>query len=216
MIAEALRHACDSTALKIENKTLRESIRDPVAYTSLDDTVLWLILNPRSKAEEECEELKKARAILQKVQRREQPRFICSVKDEDDFWSSNEEKNKLQEKMKAELDSPGLVIELAKFDYGSKAKNPLHAVRFYSKFDSNKVIRGKELEDQVPLMIPSKFKETVLYFYSDIDDTDERKHIDSTKIKEIVEREVSAERRKRRAATEMTVPEKKMRKEESS
>ena len=59
--------------------TLGECITDAVAYTSLDDTVLWLILNPRSEEEKNNAKLKKAREILLKIQRREHYRFICSV-----------------------------------------------------------------------------------------------------------------------------------------
>jgi len=59
--------------------TLRKCIDDAVAYTSLDDTVLWLILNPRTEEEKRSENLKKAREILQKIERREHYRFICPI-----------------------------------------------------------------------------------------------------------------------------------------
>ncbi|XP_052062384.1 deoxynucleoside triphosphate triphosphohydrolase SAMHD1-like isoform X2 [Mytilus californianus] len=142
---------------------LSECIDDPVAYTSLNDSIFHVILMSTDK------ELAKSREILQRIQRRQLYKCVGETtptegKTKDDVSKIKEEIMSCIEEESCDMLRPNdLVVHLVYLDYGMKTENPIKNVRFYNKNDVTKaVILDKH---HVSLMLPGVFAEQLIRLY---------------------------------------------------
>lgn len=163
MITEALLKADKEIKLKgTDGKmfSISESIDDMQAYTQLTDHVYHQILYSDSDAAE----LKEARAILQRIEKRDlykcigqkvlkKPRSKEEIREEIfNFWQDG-----------PQITPDDFIVEIVPFNYGMGDKNPMDELRFYAKNDPDVpfILR----KDEVSSMLPEKFSEQSLRVY---------------------------------------------------
>ncbi|XP_015780403.1 PREDICTED: deoxynucleoside triphosphate triphosphohydrolase SAMHD1-like [Acropora digitifera] len=161
MITEALVKADKEIKLKgTDGKMLSisESIDDMEAYTQLTDHVYHQILYSNAA------ELKEARAILQRIEKRDlykcigqkvlkEPRSKEEIREEIfHFWQDG-----------PHITADDFIVEIVTFDYGMGDKNPMDELHFYAKNapDVPFLLR----KDEVSSMLPEKFSEQSLRVY---------------------------------------------------
>ncbi|KAE8576668.1 hypothetical protein XENTR_v10004279 [Xenopus tropicalis] len=154
--------------------TISGSVDDMVAYTKLTDNIYHHILysdNP---------DLKEAREILRKVERRQLYKFVGQTHpsinsriepDEYDTLPADLAKSVPQTSTTdVELNTEDFIVDVIHMDYGMKEQNPINNVRFYCKSDPRKAIKIRR--DQVSQLLPEKFAEQIIRVYCK--KTDER------------------------------------------
>uniref|UniRef100_A0A8C2UAS4 Deoxynucleoside triphosphate triphosphohydrolase SAMHD1 n=1 Tax=Coturnix japonica TaxID=93934 RepID=A0A8C2UAS4_COTJA len=143
------------------------AMEDMEAYTKLTDNIYLEILHSSRP------ELREAREILHKIERRElykflgetQPEEQCEIpKDEydglaGDIANSKPEKDPPNVELKAE----DFIVDVVNMDYGMKDQNPIDNVLFYCKADPSKAI--KISKEQVSRLLPGTFSEQVIRVY---------------------------------------------------
>ncbi|XP_010189202.1 PREDICTED: deoxynucleoside triphosphate triphosphohydrolase SAMHD1, partial [Mesitornis unicolor] len=175
MITEAFQKA--DQFLKIEGSGGKEyqistAMEDMEAYTKLTDHIYLEILHSS------CPELKEAREILRKIERRELYKFLGESQPEtareivesgslaEDIANSKPEKNPPDVDLKAE----DFIIDVVNMDYGMKEKNPIDNVLFYCKADPSKAVRI--VKEQVSKLLPMRFAEQLIRVYHKSQDSD--------------------------------------------
>lgn len=161
MITEALVKADKEIKLKgTDGKMLSisESIDDMEAYIQLTDHLYHQILYSNAA------ELKEARAILQRIEKRDlykcigqkvlkEPRSKEEIREEIfNFWQDG-----------PHITPDDFIVEIVTFDYGMGDKNPMDELHFYAKNapDVPFLLR----KDEVSSMLPEKFSEQSLRVY---------------------------------------------------
>ncbi|KFP27224.1 Deoxynucleoside triphosphate triphosphohydrolase SAMHD1, partial [Colius striatus] len=141
------------------------AMEDMEAYTKLTDNIYLEILHST------CPELKEAREILHKIERRELYKFLGETQPETRMEIVKN--NSLAESIarcKPEKDPPDVelkaedfIIDVINMDYGMKEKNPVDNVHFYCKADPYKTV--KISKKQVSKLLPMTFAEQVIRVY---------------------------------------------------
>ncbi|XP_068119754.1 deoxynucleoside triphosphate triphosphohydrolase SAMHD1-like [Hyperolius riggenbachi] len=175
MITDALLKA--DPYIKIEGSAgklyrISESVDDMVAYTKLTDNIFHQILYSSDP------NLKEAREILQKVERRELYKYVGQTQPNSRNKIMPEEYDKLPAELANSVpitNSPDIrfnaddfIVDVIHMDYGMKEQNPINNVRFYCKSDPSKAIRITK--DQVSQLLPEKFAEQVIRVYFKLTD----------------------------------------------
>ncbi|KFQ18173.1 Deoxynucleoside triphosphate triphosphohydrolase SAMHD1, partial [Merops nubicus] len=152
------------------------AMEDMEAYTKLTDNIYLEILHSSRP------ELKEAREILRKIERRELYKFLGETRPEtmrnivkvmpvggslaESFANSKPEKDPPDVELKAE----DFIIDVINMDYGMKEQNPIDNVLFYCKADPTKAV--KISKDQVSKLLPMTFAEQVIRVYCRSQDPD--------------------------------------------
>lgn len=154
--------------LRIQGKEQRlmkmsEAINDMVAYTKLTDH--FVIQHIRASQDPLLDESKK---LLDRIDRRQLFKCVgqALLEDMEDSTKLSKESDigTMVEESEKKLSAEDIIVDVVKFDYGMKEKNPVDCVWFYSKDDSTKPI--KVHQSQVSHMLPKVFKEEQLRVYS--------------------------------------------------
>nr|XP_039262716.1 deoxynucleoside triphosphate triphosphohydrolase SAMHD1-like [Styela clava] len=145
----------NATFLKVDEEgfylcTISQCVIDPVAYTKLDDGTFQQILHS------DCENLKKAREILERIFRRDLYRCIGDEQLKEGQIDTDEIKKKIVGYSK-DIEINDLEVSLVKFNYGDGENNPVEKYRFYSKTEPSKAKKMKR--DEFSNMLPAKFEE---------------------------------------------------------
>ncbi|KFO86307.1 Deoxynucleoside triphosphate triphosphohydrolase SAMHD1, partial [Buceros rhinoceros silvestris] len=148
------------------------ALEDMEAYTKLTDNIYLEILHSSRP------ELKEAREILRKIERRELYKFLGETRPEtgrnivknnslaESFANSKPEKDPPDVELKAE----DFIIDVINMDYGMKEQNPIDNVLFYCKADPSKAVRIRK--EQVSKLLPMTFAEQVIRVYCKSQDPD--------------------------------------------
>ncbi|XP_065828107.1 deoxynucleoside triphosphate triphosphohydrolase SAMHD1-like [Oscarella lobularis] len=141
---------------------LSEAIDDMKAYSKLTDYIYDLILRSHSK------ELKEARQILERIERRDLYRCVAQSQPQDRSPFTPEEIKKAPEEIAstanpAVLTAADLVLDCVKFDYGMGKLNPIDSFRFYVKSNPDQALQLRK--EQVSQLLPEKFAEQHLRLY---------------------------------------------------
>ncbi|KAM9647349.1 deoxynucleoside triphosphate triphosphohydrolase SAMHD1 [Morphnus guianensis] len=175
MITEAFQKA--DKFFKIEGSGgklyhISTAMEDMEAYTKLTDNIYLEILHSS------CPELKEARDILHKIERRELYKFLGETQPEtmrqivknnslaESIANSKPEKDPPAVELKAE----DFIIDVINMDYGMKEQNPIDKVLFYCKADPSKAV--KISKEQVSKLLPMTFAEQVIRVYCKSQDPD--------------------------------------------
>ncbi|XP_010562849.1 PREDICTED: deoxynucleoside triphosphate triphosphohydrolase SAMHD1 isoform X1 [Haliaeetus leucocephalus] len=175
MITEAFQKA--DKFFKIEGSggklyQISTAMEDMEAYTKLTDNIYLEILHSS------CPELKEARDILHKIERRELYKFLGETQPEtmrqivknnslaESIANSKPEKDPPDVELKAE----DFIIDVINMDYGMKEQNPIDKVLFYCKADPSKAV--KISKEQVSKLLPMTFAEQVIRVYCKSQDPD--------------------------------------------
>uniref|UniRef100_A0A8C4V0Y6 Deoxynucleoside triphosphate triphosphohydrolase SAMHD1 n=1 Tax=Falco tinnunculus TaxID=100819 RepID=A0A8C4V0Y6_FALTI len=175
MITEAFQKA--DKFFKIEGSggklyQISTAIEDMEAYTKLTDNIYLEILHSS------CPELKEAREILQKLERRQLYKFLGETQPEkmmeivknnslaESIANSRPEKDPPDVELKAE----DFIIDVVRMDYGMKEQNPIDNVLFYCKADPSKAV--KISKEQVSKLLPMTFAEQIIRVYCKRQDAD--------------------------------------------
>ena len=147
---------------------MSEAIDDMEAYSKLNDSILDLIrMDPNPK-------LDKAREILDKVDKRQlykcvgQTRPIATKKiDKTEIAKFTQQiANAMTPKEldgRAPLKPEDYLVQVARFDFGMGAENPIDKVYFYSKDDPERPKRIRK--EDVSFMLPERFQEQLIRVY---------------------------------------------------
>uniref|UniRef100_A0A8B9MU14 Deoxynucleoside triphosphate triphosphohydrolase SAMHD1 n=1 Tax=Accipiter nisus TaxID=211598 RepID=A0A8B9MU14_9AVES len=175
MITEAFQKA--DKFFKIEGSggklyQISTAMEDMEAYTKLTDNIYLEILHSS------CPELKEARDILHKIERRQLYKFLGETQPEtmrqivknnslaESIANSKPEKDPPDVELKAE----DFIIDVINMDYGMKEQNPIDKVLFYCKADPSKAV--KISKEQVSKLLPMTFAEQVIRVYCKSQDPD--------------------------------------------
>ncbi|XP_068566498.1 deoxynucleoside triphosphate triphosphohydrolase SAMHD1-like [Cebidichthys violaceus] len=135
--------------------TLSEAIDDMEAYTKLTDHVYEEILDSSKP------ELTEAKNILKKIVDRKQPRCLGERKLTEEFqrrWVKE-----LAGCQKDGLKAEDFEVDIIKFNYGMKNKNPIDKMRFYNKRTPE--VADKLPDDQKSDFHPTRFSEQLIRVY---------------------------------------------------
>ncbi|XP_068120968.1 deoxynucleoside triphosphate triphosphohydrolase SAMHD1-like, partial [Hyperolius riggenbachi] len=164
MITEAFKKADPFIEIKgSEGKLymMSESVDDMEAYTKLTDNIFHQILYSSDP------NLKEAREILEKVERRDLYRYIGQTPAK---FDDEEKEKQIRKKLaktassNSKLSKDDFIVDVVKMSYGMKEKNPIDHVWFYSKYNLNEAIQIKK--DQVSQLLPETFAEKFIRVYS--------------------------------------------------
>ncbi|KAM6319355.1 deoxynucleoside triphosphate triphosphohydrolase SAMHD1 [Podargus strigoides] len=175
MITEAFQKA--DKYFKIEGSggklyQISTAMEDMEAYTKLTDNIYLEILHSS------CPELKEAREILHKIERRElykflgetQPETMREINKNDSFAESIANSKPEKDPPHVELKAEDFLIDVINMDYGMKEQNPIDNVLFYCKADPSKAV--KISKEQVSKLLPMTFAEQVIRVYCKSQDPD--------------------------------------------
>ncbi|KFP82650.1 Deoxynucleoside triphosphate triphosphohydrolase SAMHD1, partial [Apaloderma vittatum] len=148
------------------------AMEDMEAYTKLTDNIYLEILHSSSP------ELKEAREILRKIERRELYKFLGETRPEavrtimktNNLAESFANSKPIKDPPAVELKAEDFVIDIINMDYGMKEQNPIDNVLFYCKADPSKAIRI--IKEQVSKLLPTTFAEQVIRVYCKSQDPD--------------------------------------------
>ncbi|KFU91294.1 SAM domain and HD domain-containing protein 1, partial [Chaetura pelagica] len=141
------------------------AMEDMEAYTKLTDNIYLEILHSNRP------ELKEAREILHKIERRELYKYLGETQPEtmegigksnnlgEDIANSKPEKDPPDVEVKAE----DFIVDVINIDYGMKEQNPIDKVHFYTKADPSKAVNIRR--EQVSKFLPVTFSEQVIRVY---------------------------------------------------
>ncbi|ELU14782.1 hypothetical protein CAPTEDRAFT_132479, partial [Capitella teleta] len=188
MLIEALLAANDHIKFKGKNNKMlkmSEAIDDMEAYSKITDSVFELIkLDQRSG----IEGLAKAQEILHKVECRQLYKYIGQTNPIaknmiDGIKVDKEAIPKIQKDIaevmtEQELGHPCLspdsyVVQLVRFDFGMKEKNPINQVNFFTKANPDTPIRISK--NEVSFLLPDCFQEVNIRVYCTSSDPDDLK-----------------------------------------
>ncbi|XP_065501938.1 deoxynucleoside triphosphate triphosphohydrolase SAMHD1 [Caloenas nicobarica] len=168
MITEAFQKA--DKFWKIEGSggklyQISTAMEDMEAYTKLTDNIYLEILHSSSQ------ELKEAREILRKIERREL--YKCLGETRPEAKKEVSKNNKLEESFwlgfskmlppNVEIKAEDIIVDVINMDYGMKDQNPIDNVRFFCKANPSKPITINE--NQVSKLLPKTFSEQVIRVY---------------------------------------------------
>lgn len=167
MISEAMKMADSLIRTPGKNKetfSILGTLNDMEAYEKLTDSVIDRIMWSNDK------HLEKSKEILMNVKNRKL--YVClghallqkSMTDED----AMQKYLKILEENGSMLSREDITIDVVKFNYGMKDKNPIDHVHFYKKDDPNKAIKIDKSE--VSFLLPGTFAEQQIRFYCKIND----------------------------------------------
>ncbi|NXW84498.1 SAMH1 triphosphohydrolase, partial [Alopecoenas beccarii] len=142
------------------------AMEDMEAYTKLTDNIYLEILHSSSQ------ELKEAREILRKIERRELYKFLGETRPEAEKEVSKNnklEKSFAESKPKkhppdVEIKAEDIIVDVINMDYGMKDQNPVDNVRFFCKANPSKPIKINEAQ-VVSKLLPKTFSEQVIRVY---------------------------------------------------
>ncbi|XP_051489474.1 deoxynucleoside triphosphate triphosphohydrolase SAMHD1 [Apus apus] len=168
MITEAFQKA--DKFLKIEGSGGKQyhistAMEDMEAYTKLTDNIYLEILHSN------CPELKEAREILHKIERRElykylgetQPETVRGIAKSNNLGESIANSKPEKDPPDVELKAEDFVVDVINIDYGMKEQNPIDNVLFYCKADPSKAVNISR--EQVSKFLPITFSEQVIRVY---------------------------------------------------
>ncbi|XP_040186533.1 deoxynucleoside triphosphate triphosphohydrolase SAMHD1 [Rana temporaria] len=147
--------------------SISESVEDMVAYTKLTDNIFQQILYSSEP------ELKEAREILRKVERRELYKYVGQTQpngsnrillnEYDRLSAELAESIPISTTTDIRLKEEDFIVDVIHMDYGMKEQNPINNVRFYCKSDPDMAI--KITKQQVSQLLPEKFAEQIIRVY---------------------------------------------------
>ncbi|XP_064640237.1 deoxynucleoside triphosphate triphosphohydrolase SAMHD1-like isoform X1 [Lineus longissimus] len=170
MITEAMLKANDYLLIPgKDNKLLRmsEAMDDMVAFTQLTDHIFEAILYSTDP------NLAESKRILTDIQCRRLYKCIGQLSPGERINIDEEISNRYRKEIIAAvpeeklggkpLKPENLIVQVARFDYGMKEKNPVDNVRFYRKGDPNTAFQLRK--DEVSKMLPDTFAEQSIRVY---------------------------------------------------
>ncbi|XP_059152281.1 deoxynucleoside triphosphate triphosphohydrolase SAMHD1-like [Physella acuta] len=174
MVTDALKLAND--VVTFDGKTrkklpISECINDMVAFTQLNDNILFKILYFKGESKEQTANLKKAKKLIERIFKRDL--YTCVWESlplsPKSFQSKTEPIESLEKWLKPlvdknEISADGFMIKLTNFDFGMKEENPVERLKVYSKKSPNKARFFTKAESSI-IMGPAKFNEIILRVY---------------------------------------------------
>uniref|UniRef100_A0A803V4E5 HD/PDEase domain-containing protein n=1 Tax=Ficedula albicollis TaxID=59894 RepID=A0A803V4E5_FICAL len=141
------------------------AMEDMEAYAKLTDCIYLGILHSSD------ENLKEAREILHRVERRELYKFLGETrpKSKKEIVKSNSLAESIanskpkKDPPDVELKAENFIVDVVSMDYGMKEQNPIDNVHFYCKADPSKAV--KITQEQVSSLLPRTFMEQVVRVY---------------------------------------------------
>uniref|UniRef100_A0A803WG05 Deoxynucleoside triphosphate triphosphohydrolase SAMHD1 n=1 Tax=Ficedula albicollis TaxID=59894 RepID=A0A803WG05_FICAL len=142
------------------------AMEDMEAYAKLTDCIYLGILHSSD------ENLKEAREILHRVERRELYKFLGEtrpkskkeiVKVINSLAESIANSKPKKDPPDVELKAENFIVDVVSMDYGMKEQNPIDNVHFYCKADPSKAV--KITQEQVSSLLPRTFMEQVVRVY---------------------------------------------------
>ncbi|XP_056363461.1 deoxynucleoside triphosphate triphosphohydrolase SAMHD1 isoform X2 [Oenanthe melanoleuca] len=141
------------------------AMEDMEAYAKLTDCIYLGILHSSD------ENLKEAREILRRVERRELYKFLGETrpKSKKEIVESNSlaegiaNSKPKKDPPDVELKAENFIVDVVSMDYGMKEQNPIDNVHFYCKADPSKAV--KITQEQVSKLLPRTFMEQVVRVY---------------------------------------------------
>ncbi|XP_076111840.1 deoxynucleoside triphosphate triphosphohydrolase SAMHD1-like [Mytilus galloprovincialis] len=178
MIVDALISAEKTEIVPVKDEKrlkLSKCIYDPEGYTKLTDSIFYVILMSADP------KLKEAKALLERILNRKLYRCVGDTTPKETPKKENIEVKKFVEDLKdkiityvlgeSKLEKTDLYVDVVLLDYGSKTKNPIENVRFYTKTKQN-TAKCLNMEN-VSLMFPRVFAEYIIRLYYKKEDTGE-------------------------------------------
>nr|XP_009860481.1 deoxynucleoside triphosphate triphosphohydrolase SAMHD1 isoform X1 [Ciona intestinalis] len=130
--------------------TIAECVNEPSAFIKLTDHVFHEILHSKNNCHAD---MQKAKEILKRIQKRNLYRCIGTKKLTGTSKQQKENEKKIKEEFK---EKRGHHVNVKRYDYGMKEKNPCEAFMFYSK-TSNKPFQMKK--EEVSKLLPDVFQD---------------------------------------------------------
>jgi HD superfamily phosphohydrolase len=152
----AIEHMfCDVLMEANKEYNFEEAIRDPSLYMGISDYIF--------KEIKKNKELKKAQAILERIEKRDIYRFVSEtiVPNDTTLPPEDEMKNKIAGLSGSKVLPEEIYISSGVLNYAFKDDDPVKNVLFFPKGDTTS--KPKQIDiSQVSLLLPSKFSEKYL------------------------------------------------------
>lgn len=143
---------------------MSDSVNDMEAFTELTDSVYYDILHS------DDDELKPARDIIERIQKRQHYRCIAKHTLEAPCAAAEDWDKKIRDAMGIEFERMGtdltesdIVVLVEKFNYGEYQSNPVNSILYYKKQDPDVAIDVPV--DQVSDVQPDIFAEDKVFVY---------------------------------------------------